>query len=88
MIIYPAIDIKNGKCVRLLQGKADAETIYGENPVEVAKKWEDMGARFLHVVDLDGAFSGDSLNMDIIKKSQEVLPYQFRWGAEFAPWKK
>jgi len=68
MIIYPAIDIKNGKCVRLLQGKADAETIYGENPVEVAKKWEDMGARFLHVVDLDGAFSGDSLNMDIIKK--------------------
>jgi len=82
MIIYPAIDIKNGKCVRLIQGKADAETIYSENPVEVAKKWEDMGAKFLHIVDLDGAFIGDSLNMDIIRRiaRNSSIPIQVGGG--------
>lgn len=82
MIIYPAIDIKNGKCVCLIQGKADAETIYSENPVEVAKKWEDMGAKFLHIVDLDGAFIGDSLNMDIIRRiaKNSSIPIQVGGG--------
>jgi len=82
MIIYPAIDIKNGKCVRLVQGKADAETIYSENPIEVAKKWEEMGAQFLHIVDLDGAFSGVPINMDIIKKiaKSSSIPIQVGGG--------
>ena len=55
MIIYPAIDLRGGKCVRLLQGDYDQTTVYSDSPVETAKKWEACGARWLHVVDLDGA---------------------------------
>jgi len=58
MIIYPAVDIKNGRCVRLLQGRFDRETVYGDDPVEIAEKWALMGSKWLHVVDLDGAFEG------------------------------
>lgn len=68
MLIIPAIDIKNGKCVRLTQGKMDAETVYSENPVEVAKRWEEQGARLIHLVDLDGAIEGAPKNQEIIKK--------------------
>jgi phosphoribosylformimino-5-aminoimidazole carboxamide ribonucleotide (ProFAR) isomerase len=56
MTIYPAIDLRGGRCVRLFQGKADQETVYFENPVEPAKLWQTAGASHLHVVDLDGAF--------------------------------
>ena len=55
MIVFPAIDLKNGKCVRLMQGQKDAETIYFDNPVDVALKWQSKGAQYLHLVDLDGA---------------------------------
>ncbi len=55
MIIYPAIDLRGGKCVRLRQGDFDQSTIYSDNPVDTAKKWESCGAKWLHVVDLDGA---------------------------------
>lgn len=68
MIIFPAIDIRGGKCVRLEQGMADRETVYGEDPVERAKLWESNGAEFLHVVDLDGAFQGVRQNRDVIKR--------------------
>src|SRR3972149_1658400 len=67
MIIIPAIDIKGGRCVRLYQGRMDKETVYSEDPVEVAGRWEDMGAEMLHVVDLDGAVSGRPVNLDVIK---------------------
>ncbi|MEF9918127.1 MAG: 1-(5-phosphoribosyl)-5-[(5-phosphoribosylamino)methylideneamino]imidazole-4-carboxamide isomerase [Eubacterium sp.] len=73
MIIFPAIDIKNGKCVRLQQGVKDAETIYFENPLEVAKKWEATGAEYLHLVDLDGAFEGKPKNLEIIKEIVNTL---------------
>lgn len=73
MIVFPAIDLKNGKCVRLLQGQKDAETIYFENPVEVAKMWESKGAQYLHLVDLDGAFEGQPKNMDVVKEIVETL---------------
>lgn len=66
MIIFPAIDIKNGKCVRLYQGKEDKETVYFENPVEVAEMWLKKGAKYLHIVDLDGAFTGNPQNRKII----------------------
>ena len=56
--IVPAVDIKGGRCVRLRQGRADAETVFGDDPVAMALKWEAEGARRLHVVDLDGAFGG------------------------------
>lgn len=63
MIIYPAIDVKDGKCVRLAQGQFNNVTIYSDDPVEMAIKWERMGAEFLHVVDLDGARLGEPQNI-------------------------
>lgn len=67
MQIYPAIDIKNGQCVRLQQGKFEQITIYSKDPVEQAVKWLNYGATYIHVVDLDGARNGTSYNDDIIK---------------------
>ena len=66
MIVFPAIDIQNGHAVRLRQGVKDDSTTYFENPVDAAVKWCDEGAMFLHVVDLDGAFSGKLTNASII----------------------
>lgn len=67
MRIIPAVDIKNGKCVRLTQGKADQETVYSDDPVAMACHWDEEGARLIHVVDLDGAFDGEPKNADLIK---------------------
>ena len=67
MIIFPAIDMKDGKCVRLEQGLFDKVTVFGEDPVEMAKKWEREGGEFLHLVDLDGAKDGVPKNLEIIK---------------------
>lgn len=58
MRIYPAIDIRGGKCVRLLKGDFEKETTFSDAPEEMAKKWEAMGAEYLHLVDLDGALAG------------------------------
>jgi len=66
MIIYPAIDLKGGQCVRLLQGRMEDATVYGNDPAAMAKRWAGEGAKWLHVVDLDGAFAGDSRNLDAI----------------------
>lgn len=68
MIVLPAIDLKDGKCVRLLQGDKDKETIYGDDPVAMAKHFEDIGAQYLHIVDLDGAFDGKPGNLDVIEQ--------------------
>ncbi len=65
--ILPAIDLRGGKCVRLLKGDYNQETIYSDSPVEQAKKWEDGGAEIIHLVDLDGAKGGSPENMDAIK---------------------
>ena len=72
MTIYPAIDLRGGRCVRLFQGKDDQETVYFENPVEPAKLWRQAGATHLHVVDLDGAFTGSSENLDAVREILEV----------------
>ena len=66
MQIYAAIDIKNGKCVRLKQGNFDDVTIYEQNPVKAAQNWIAQGATYLHIVDLDGANQGHSENENII----------------------
>jgi phosphoribosylformimino-5-aminoimidazole carboxamide ribotide isomerase len=66
VIIFPAVDIRGGKCVRLLQGKADREIIYETDPLKVALSWQTRGARGLHVIDLDGAFAGAAVNMPLI----------------------
>ena len=67
MRIYPAIDIKDGKCVRLLRGSFSDVTIYGDNPAEMALKWAELGGEYIHVVDLDGALKGHGVNADAIK---------------------
>ena len=68
MIILPAIDLKDGKCVRLRQGRAEDVTVYGDDPAEQAKDWADQGGRELHVVDLDGAFAGTPKHAEVIRK--------------------
>jgi len=68
MIIYPAIDVKDGRCVRLVQGQFNDVTVYSDNPVEMAKKFEQMGAQYLHVVDLDGARLGEPRNTAIVSE--------------------
>ncbi len=62
MLVIPAVDIKEGRCVRLYRGKADRETVYSHDPVAMARRWEEGGASFLHLVDLDGAFRGKPVN--------------------------
>ncbi|MEI3604117.1 1-(5-phosphoribosyl)-5-[(5-phosphoribosylamino)methylideneamino]imidazole-4-carboxamide isomerase [Pseudogracilibacillus sp. SE30717A] len=66
MIIFPAIDILDGKCVRLIQGDYNREKVYGDSPVEMAKQWEEKGAEYIHIVDLNGAKTGESINKQII----------------------
>jgi len=73
MIAIPAIDLKGGKVVRLRQGKADDATIYSDDPVQMAQLWESKGARLLHLVDLDGAFSGNSAHTEIIAEIARTL---------------
>ena len=67
-ILYPAIDIKDGKCVRLLFGDMNNETIYNNNPIDQAMWFIDQGAKWLHIVDLDGAVEGKSVNKNVIQK--------------------
>ena len=62
MILFPSIDIRKGKCVRLIQGDYDKEIIYGDSPTAMALEWERQGAEYLHIIDLDGAKSGNSSN--------------------------
>ncbi|MEK5037734.1 1-(5-phosphoribosyl)-5-[(5-phosphoribosylamino)methylideneamino]imidazole-4-carboxamide isomerase [Sporosarcina sp. FSL K6-3457] len=67
MILFPAIDIRDGKCVRLIQGDYDQEIIYNDSPTAMAKEWEQQGAAYIHVVDLDGAKTGNSSNKEAIR---------------------
>jgi phosphoribosylformimino-5-aminoimidazole carboxamide ribotide isomerase len=80
MIIFPAIDLRAGKAVRLLQGRKEDETVFSDNPVAVAHTWQDRGAKFLHLVDLDGAFSGHPQNLDVIKEIVSVLNIPVQMG--------
>ena len=82
MIIYPAIDIRGGRCVRLTEGRFDAETVFADEPAEMALKWAGMGAEFLHLVDLDGALAGEGKNVPVIERIlQSVnIPVQLGGG--------
>lgn len=73
MIILPAIDLKDGKCVRLRQGRADDVTVYGDDPAEQARDWRNQGGQELHVVDLDGAFDGVPRHAEVIKRIIEAF---------------
>ena len=74
MLLIPAIDLKDGKCVRLRQGKMEDDTVFSDDPVMMAKKWVDAGAKRLHLVDLNGAFEGKPVNGAVIKKIVAACP--------------
>ena len=73
MVILPAIDLKDGKCVRLRQGRADDVTVYGDDPARQARDWREQGGRELHVVDLDGAFAGTPRHAEVIRRIIEAF---------------
>ena len=74
MLLIPAIDLKDGKCVRLRQGRMEDETVFADDPLEMAQKWVDAGARRLHLVDLNGAFAGKPVNAEVIHRIAEAFP--------------
>ena len=79
-MIIPAIDLRNGKCVRLRRGKLSEETVYDNDPVKVALKWEQEGAKYLHIVDLDGAFAGRPVHTNIIIKIAAAVKIPIQTG--------
>ncbi|NCC84987.1 MAG: 1-(5-phosphoribosyl)-5-[(5-phosphoribosylamino)methylideneamino]imidazole-4-carboxamide isomerase [Clostridia bacterium] len=82
MILFPAIDIRNGRCVRLTEGKFECETVFADDPSEMAVRWAEDGAEYLHVVDLDGALAGKSSNTEVIKRilAKVDIPVQVGGG--------
>jgi phosphoribosylformimino-5-aminoimidazole carboxamide ribotide isomerase len=74
MLLIPAIDLKDGNCVRLRRGDMEDATVFSDNPVEVAGRWVEAGARRLHIVDLDGAFKGEPVNADAVHDIAEKFP--------------
>ena len=74
MLVIPAIDLKDGRCVRLRQGRMEDETVFSDDPVQVAQRWVDAGARRLHMVDLNGAFEGRPVNAQAIRAVAEKFP--------------
>ncbi|NLI69620.1 MAG: 1-(5-phosphoribosyl)-5-[(5-phosphoribosylamino)methylideneamino]imidazole-4-carboxamide isomerase [Firmicutes bacterium] len=82
MLIIPAIDLRRGCCVRLLRGDPRKETVYSDDPVNVALEWEKLGARYLHIIDLDGAFSGQTANARAIERvaARVKVPFQLGGG--------
>ncbi len=74
MLVIPAIDLKDGFCVRLKQGRMEDDTVFSNDPVAMAQRWVDAGARRLHIVDLNGAFVGEPVNIDIIHKISKAFP--------------
>ena len=74
MLLIPAIDLKDGHCVRLRQGRMDDETVFSDDPVQMAQRWVDAGARRLHLVDLNGAFAGEPVNGDAVRAISAAFP--------------
>ncbi|MGD8588403.1 MAG: 1-(5-phosphoribosyl)-5-[(5-phosphoribosylamino)methylideneamino]imidazole-4-carboxamide isomerase [Chromatiales bacterium] len=74
MLLIPAIDLKDGQCVRLRQGRMDDDTVFSDNPVEMATRWVEAGGRRLHLVDLNGAFAGEPVNGAVIRAIAEAYP--------------
>src|SRR5690625_3641867 len=80
MIIFPAIDILNGQCVRLIQGDYNREKVYSNSPVTMAKQWEEKGAEYIHIVDLNGAKTGESVNKEVIKEISKTVSIPVQVG--------
>jgi phosphoribosylformimino-5-aminoimidazole carboxamide ribotide isomerase len=80
MLLIPAVDLRNGRCVRLRQGQMDAETVYSDNPIAMAQAWVEQGASWLHVVDLDGAVEGEPRNLSAIEQIVKTVPVPVQVG--------
>ncbi|MFN8592696.1 MAG: 1-(5-phosphoribosyl)-5-[(5-phosphoribosylamino)methylideneamino]imidazole-4-carboxamide isomerase [Thermomicrobiales bacterium] len=80
MILYPAIDIRGGRCVRLIEGDFNRETAFDTDPVDAARRWADAGAEWLHVVDLDGAVAGHSANLDAVRRIRRAVAMPIQLG--------
>ena len=80
MQILPAIDLRDGKCVNLVQGIAEQETVFSDSPLDMAKQWQAEGAEYLHLVDLDGAFQGESANLHIVREIVDLLEIPVQLG--------
>ena len=80
MLIIPAVDIKNGKCVRLFQGRFDSETVFSDDPAAMAKRWENEGAEIIHVIDLDGAVEKSPKNLNSIQRIIESVEAYIQVG--------
>ncbi len=74
MLLIPAIDLKDGKCVRLRQGRMEEETVFADDPLDMAQRWVDAGARRLHLVDLNGAITGKPVNAQVIRRIADAFP--------------
>jgi phosphoribosylformimino-5-aminoimidazole carboxamide ribotide isomerase len=74
MLLIPAIDLKDGKCVRLRQGRMEDETVFADDPLDMAQRWVDAGAQRLHLVDLNGAFAGQPVNTQVIRRIADAFP--------------
>lgn len=86
MMVIPAVDIRYGSCVRLLRGDPSQETIYSHDPVEMAKRWHDKGATRLHVIDLDGALSGQIHHLDLAVRMKKQVPVWIQFGGGIRKW--
>lgn len=80
MIILPAIDLKDGRCVRLRQGRAEDVVVYSDDPVKMARQWRDEGAEWLHVVDLDGAFEGKPAHLGVLRAIAQAISIPIEFG--------
>jgi len=80
MLVIPALDLRDGLCVRLVQGDMSSEIVYSDEPVQMARQWEEMGASYLHIVDLDGAFTGAPKNLEIVKDIVKNLSIPVEMG--------
>lgn len=80
MQVIPAIDLREGRCVRLMQGDFAKETVYSDDPVAVAREWQSGGARRIHVVDLDGALTGAPVNMDVVRRIVDAVDVPVQLG--------
>ncbi len=80
MEVIPAIDLKGGKCVRLYQGDYRQETVFSEEPIEIARRWQSLGARRLHIVDLDGAAKGELCHISLIEEIARAVPIPLQLG--------
>ncbi len=87
LTLYPAIDLKDGNCVRLRQGEMHRATVYAADPAAQARAWQEAGFGWLHIVDLNGAFAGKPVNAEAIRSILGAPPFPCSWAAASATWR-